>query len=197
MDVRSSSGVVGPDFALRVDAGNGSLLWRLPLNTRLGRHVTTPVVADDLVIVGSYQLGLMAVKVTREGEAFKAELVWTNKEAATNFSSPVAAGGLVYGVGPRQNVYCVEARTGKLLWSQAGLIRASGDRAFASFIVIGGTLLMLNDAGELVLFAASPAGFQAAGRTQACGVTWCSPAYADGRLYLRDAKTLLCLDLAP
>ncbi len=180
-----------------VDAGNGSLLWRLPLNTRLGRHVTTPVVADDLVIVGSYQLGLMAVKVTREGEAFKAELVWTNKEAATNFSSPVAAGGLVYGVGPRQNVYCVEARTGKLLWSQAGLIRASGDRAFASFIVIGGTLLMLNDAGELVLFAASPAGFQAAGRTQACGVTWCSPAYADGRLYLRDAKTLLCLDLAP
>ena len=60
-----------------------------------------------------------------------------------------------------------------------------------------GNQLCLTDGGELVLFAADPAQFEVAGRTQACGVTWCSPAYADGRLYLRDAKTLFCLDLAP
>ena len=85
-----------------VDAGDGTLLWRVPLNTRLGRHVITPVVVDDLVIVGSYQLGLVAVKVTRDGANFKAEPAWTSKEVATNFASPVAAGGYVYGVGPRQ-----------------------------------------------------------------------------------------------
>ncbi len=179
------------------DAGDGTLLWRVPLNTRLGRHVITPVVVDDFVIVGSYQLGLVAVKVTRDGVNFKAEPAWTSKELATNFASPVAAGGYVYGVGPRQNVYCVEARTGKLAWSQTGLIRAAGDRAFATFIAMGKNILMLSDGGELVLFAANPARFEAAGRTQVCGVTWCSPAYADGGLYLRDAKTLLCLDLAP
>jgi outer membrane protein assembly factor BamB len=180
-----------------VDAGDGTLSWRVPLNTRLGRHVTTPVVVDDLVIVGSYQLGLVAVKVTRDGVNFKAEPAWTSKEEATNFASPVAAGGYVYGVGPRQSVYCVEARTGKVAWSQTGLIRAAGERAFATFIVMGKNILMLTDGGQLVLFAATPAKFEAAGRAQACGVTWCSPAYADGGLYLRDAKSLLCLDLAP
>jgi len=180
-----------------VDASDGTLLWRVPLNTRLGRHVITPVVVDDLVIVGSYQLGLVAVKVTRDGVNFKAEPAWTSKEVASNFASPVAAGGYVYGVGPRQSVYCVEARTGKVAWSQTGLIRAAGERAFATFLVMGKNILMLSDSGELILFAANPAMFEAAGRLQACGVTWSSPAFADGRLYLRDAKSLFCLDLAP
>jgi outer membrane protein assembly factor BamB len=180
-----------------LDAGEGTLLWRVPLNTRLGRHVITPVVVDDLVVVGSYQLGLVAVKVNKDGGNFKAEPAWTSKEVASNFACPVAAGGYVYGVGPRQNVYCVEAGTGKVAWSQTGLMRASGDRAFATFIVMGKNMLMLTDGGELVLFAANPAKFEVAGRVQACGLTWSSPAYADGKLYLRDAKTLLCLDLVP
>jgi outer membrane protein assembly factor BamB len=180
-----------------VDARDGTLLWRVPVNTRLGRHVITPVVVDDLVIVGSYQVGLVAVRVARDGSTFKAEPAWTSKELATNFSSPVAAGGYVYGVGPRQNVYCVDARTGRSAWSQTGLLRAGGDRAFATFIVMDKNILMLSDSGELILFAADPTRFELVGRTQACGVTWCSPAYADGRLYLRDAKTLLCVDLTP
>ncbi len=179
-----------------VDVADGKLLWRVPLTTRLGRHVTTPVVVDDLVIVSSYQLGLVAVRVGRDGTNLKAETAWTNKEAASNFASPVAAGGYVFGVGSRQNVYCVEARTGKLAWSQTGWVRAGGDRAFAGFIVMGTNILMLTDDGELVLFAANPSGFQALGRTQVCGMTWCSPAYVDGSLYLRDGKDLFCLDLA-
>ena len=180
-----------------VDAATGGLLWRVPLNTRLGRHVTTPVVWDDLVIVGSHQLGLVAVKVTRAGANFQAEPAWTSKEATSNFASPVAAGGYVYGVGPAQNVYCVEARTGKLAWSQTGLIRAAGSRAFATLMVLDQNILLLRDVGELVLFAVNPAQFEVAGRTQVCGETWCAPAYAHGRLYVRDAKTLVCLDLAP
>ena len=95
------------------------------------------------MIVGSYQLGLVAVKVAREGKDFKVEPAWTNKEAASNFASPVAAGGYLYGLGPRQNVYCVEARTGKIAWSQTGLVRASGERAFATFMVMGKQILML------------------------------------------------------
>jgi outer membrane protein assembly factor BamB len=182
---------------IAVNAGDGTLLWRVPLNTRLGRHATTPVVVDDLVVVGSYQLGLVAVKATRDGADFRAEVAWTSKDLASNFASPVATDGYLYGVGPRQNVYCAEARTGKLAWSQDGLIHGSGERAFAAFLVMGKNILMLSDSGELVLFAANPAKFETAGRVQACGVTWCSPAFADWRLYLRDGKSLFCLDLVP
>ncbi|HAV62307.1 MAG TPA: hypothetical protein DCY13_08065, partial [Verrucomicrobiales bacterium] len=35
-------------FGLRRD--NGALLWRVPMKTGFGRHVTTPVVHDDIVV---------------------------------------------------------------------------------------------------------------------------------------------------
>jgi len=178
-----------------VDAGDGTLLWRVPLDTRLGRHVTTPVVVGDLVLVGSYRLGLVAVKVARDEKEFKVVIAWTRKDLAPNFSSPVAVDGHVYGVGPSQNVYCVKAVDGEVAWSQEKLIHGGGERAFASFLVMGENILMLSDGGELILFAAKPAGFELISRAQACGTTWCSPAYADGRLYVRDSRALFCLQL--
>jgi outer membrane protein assembly factor BamB len=178
-----------------VDAERGKLLWRMPLKTRLGRHITTPVVVDDLVLVGSFVFGLAAVKVTKDGPEFKAETAWISKDAATNFASPVAADAYVYSVGLQKNVYCLKSHTGQIAWSQTGLLRASGDRAFAAFVVMGRNILMLTDGGELILFAADPAKFEMKGRVQVCGTTWCSPAYANGVLYLRDGKNLLCVDL--
>jgi outer membrane protein assembly factor BamB len=180
-----------------VDAGDGTLLWRVPLDTRLGRHVTTPVVVGEMVLVGSYRLGLVAVKVARDGAKFKAEVAWTRKDLAPNFSSPVAVDGYVYGVGPNQHVYCVRAVDGELAWSQEKLIHGGGERAFASFLVMDPNILILSDGGELILFAAKPAGFELLSRSQACGTTWCSPAYADGKLYVRDARALFCLQVMP
>ena len=34
------------------------------------------------------------------------------------------------------------------------------------------------------------------GRLQVCGNTWSFPAYAGGKLYVRDGRQLLCVDLA-
>jgi len=180
-----------------VAAEDGRLLWRVPLETRLGRHVTTPVVVGEMVVVGSFRWGLVGVKVTGQGREFKAEVAWTRKELATNFSSPVSVGGHVFGVGPSQNVYCVRAVDGDMGWSQEKLIHGGGERAFATFMVMGGNILMLSDGGELILFAAKPSAFELVGRVQACGTTWCAPAYADGRLYVRDARALFCLQLTP
>ncbi len=174
-----------------LDPANGKLLWRTPAATRLGRNVTTPNVWRDLVIVASHQLGLVATRVTKDG----ASEAWVNKKMLINFSSPVVVGDHLYGLGPAKNLVCIAAATGNLAWEQPGLTHTDGSRAEAAFLVMGKSILTLTDGGELVLFAADPAGYRELGRTQACGVTWCNPAYADGRLYLRDAKELICLEL--
>jgi hypothetical protein len=57
--------------------------------------------------------------------------------------------------------------------------------------------LTLASSGQLVLLAADPKEAHELGRTQVCGQNWCNPAYADGRLYLRDSKELLCVSLLP
>jgi hypothetical protein len=61
--------------------------------------------------------------------------------------------------------------------------------------VVGKNLLVLAEDGQLLLLAANPAKYTELGRLQVCGNTWCFPACADGKLYVRDGRSLACLDL--
>ena len=180
-----------------IDPSDGKLLWRVPVKTALGRHVTTPVVVNDRVIVASHQAGLVGVKVTREGAGFKATQAWSAKESAINFSSPVIVGSHLYGLGPAKNLICVDTATGKQAWSQDGLFTNDAGHSHAGLIVMGDNLLILTDAGQLVLAAADPQKYRELGRAQVAAANWCNPAYADGKLFLRDNKELRCVVLVP
>jgi len=176
---------------------NGDLLWRVPLFSTYGRHVSTPVVVGNVVMVGSHQRGTIGAEITREsrGDKWNARIAWETKDATLNFSSPVAVGEYLYGLGPTKNLFCLEAKTGKIAWTKEGYFSTSAEKAHAAFLVMGENLLMLTDTGELVLFPANPAEFKELGRVQVCGLNWCNPAYSDGKLFLRDARELLCVEL--
>lgn len=178
-----------------LDPRDGRLLWRRPMTTRLGRHVTTPLVVGDVVVVASHQLGLVGTRIVREGAGFAAQEAWLDKDVQTNFSSPVAAGDFLYGLGSKKDVICVNAKTGAIAWQQADLISTSADKSEAAFLVMGSNIAMLTDGGQFVLFAADPKAFREIARTQVCGTNWCNPAYAGGRLYVRDARELRCVEL--
>jgi outer membrane protein assembly factor BamB len=183
---------------LGLNLKTGELLWRVPLRTNYGRNCTTPVIGADWVVAGSYRAGLIGVKVTA-ANGLKAEQRWVNQKAAMNFSSPVAIGKHIYGLGPAKNLICVELETGKILWSKEGYFTSSADVAYASLIVFENSILVSTDDGKLLLMAADPAGFKELGQAQVCGKNWCSPAYANGRLYIRDGLrnggNLSCLEL--
>lgn len=183
------------DGLIGLNLKDGKLLWRRAMTTRLGRHVTTPVVVDDLVIVASHQLGLVATRIVKEGENFTAQEAWLNKDILTNFSSPVVVGTYLYGLGSKKDIICVDGKTGSLAWSETGIVNTSAEQAEAAFMVIGKNVAVLTDSGEFVLFAADSKEFKEAGRAQVCGKTWCNPAFVDGQLYLRDAKELLRVSL--
>ncbi len=185
--------------ALSVAASDGRFLWRIPVKTAYARHAATPVIFDDMVVVASHQAGLIGIKIFRNGENLSAEQVWVNKEAMMNFASPVAVGKYLYGLGPTRNLFCVEIPTGKLMWSKEGYFNTSADKTHAAFLVMGKNILVSTDGGELVLISADPKEFREISRLQVCGLNWCNPAYADGRLYVSDgvksAGELLCLEL--
>ncbi len=184
---------------MSVGANDGRFLWRVPVKTAFARHATTPVIVDDMVVVASHQAGLIGIKISRNGDGLSAEQVWVNKEEAMNFASPVAVGKYLYGLGPAKNLFCVEIPTGKLMWSKEGYFSTPADKAHAAFLVMGKNVLVSTDGGELVLIAADPMECREISRVQVCGLNWCNPAYADGRLYLREGVKstgeLLCFDL--
>lgn len=184
-----------------LDPAEGKLLWRFPLKTNYGRNCATPVVVGDTVVTGSYRSGLVGVRISREGEVFKAAQAWVNKAAAVNFSCPVALGGLIYGLGPTRNVFCVDSASGRTVWSKEGYVTTSADVAHAAFLVLRDKLLVCTDGGQLILLRPTPDGPGEIGRAQVCGLNWCNPAYANGRLFVRDGikatGDLYCLELAP
>ena len=181
-------GLVGVD---RVD---GKLLWRVPLSTSYGRHVVAPTIYNDMVIVGSHEIGLIAVKVTAKGKKLTAEESWKlGKDMAPNFASPICMGDNLYFLAKKQ-VLCIDAKTGKLAWSKDGNVKTSAGQAFAAFIGLKDQVMMLNDMGELILFEADPGSYKEIGRVQVCGKNWCHPAYSNGKLLIRDSRKLICLD---
>ena len=188
------------DAAVGFDAQSGQVLWRHPLKTAFARHVMTPLIVNDRVILGSHQTGLMSLQFVRNGERWSVSEVWNSKEAAPNFSCPIVVGDRIVGLGAQRELVCIGINDGKVRWTQSGWITSAADKSHAGFIALGGTsALLLSDSGELIVFDAGGASCRELGRAQVCGVNWCNPALSNGRLYLRDglrnAGHWMCVDL--
>ncbi len=178
---------------LGADLATGKILWRVPLRTGAKRHAATPLIIGDTVIVNSQTIGMLCFKISSENGELKAAPAWTNKDLRINLSTAVLVGDYLYCQGPRKDYVCVEAKTGALKWSRPGF--GQGEKDNSSTIVAGNKLLVLTENGTLVLLEPNPAQCTEVARLQVCGNTWAFPAYADGRIYVRDSRQLQCLDL--
>jgi outer membrane protein assembly factor BamB len=182
------------DALMGLKTDDGKLLWRVPLKTDAKRHAATPVIYGDSVIVNSQTIGLRCFKITKGPDGLNATPAWVNRDLKINISTPVLAGSNLYSQGTGVNLVCVDANNGNLLWSHDGF----GER-FGAAVAVGKQLLIVSDRGELVLVSADSSKYSELGRLQVCGKTWNSPAYAGGRLFVREGLTsgwkLSCLEL--
>jgi outer membrane protein assembly factor BamB len=180
-----------------LDPLDGTLRWEHSMVFQPRGTSPTPIAVGDSLVASTQAHGAVAVRVGRKDDQLAAAPAWQNKEMKSYFSSGVVAGDRLYLVTnvlqplPDTAITCVDANTGKELWKKdkvgyfhAGLIR-TGD----------GKLLVLNDAGLLTLLAVDAKGAREVARAKVCGGTLVTPALADGRLYVRDDKELLCLQL--
>jgi outer membrane protein assembly factor BamB len=179
------------------DLQSGQSLWRVPFKTGAKRHAATPVISGDHVIVNSQTIGLVATRIVRDSETFTASPAWANKPLTINLASAVLLNGYLYSYGPirTKDFVCVNAATGELNWTQGGFGIGKDQTDYASTIVVGTNLLVLTYDGQLVLVAGNPEKYTELGRVQVCGKTWSHPAFANGRLYVRDGRELQCLEL--
>jgi outer membrane protein assembly factor BamB len=176
---------------------DGKELWQFPFQDALFESSTTPVLAGDTLIASSITLGSVGLKLT----GTKAEKLWENDALTCYFSTPVAVGKehvyLVTGTKPpalktEATLHCIEAATGKKLWTRKNKVGTY----HASMLRTGDNkLLLLEEPGNLALFDPDPKGYRELARAKICGETWAHPALAHGRLYVRDKKEVVCVEL--
>jgi len=176
-----------------LDPANGKIRFQFPWRSRSHSSVNaaTPLVVDDLVFL-SASYGTGAVLLQLQGSEPKK--IWASDDVLSNhYATSVYRDGYLYGFHGRQeegpSLRCVELRTGKVQWN-VDQFRAG------SVTLAGAHLLIMREGGELILAPASPKGFNPISRAQALPpVVRSYPALADGRLYIRNEKILVCLGL--
>lgn len=167
--------------------------WRS--RSRASVNAAMPIVVGGLIFVSS-SYGAGATLLKANGAAI--EKVWSSDEALSNhYATSVYHDGYLYGFHGRQEygqeLRCVEWETGKVRWREPGM---KAGTVMLAATPAGDRLLVLRENGELILAEASPAGFKSVARAKILnGVVRAYPALADGRLYARNGKRLVCLDL--
>lgn len=178
-----------------VDPKNGEVLFRFPwrARSRASVNAATPLTAGPFVFLSaSYGTGAVQLRV----KGSEPETVWTSDESLSNhYSTSVIRGDYLYGFHGRQeygqSLRCVALKTGRVLWSRdgfgAGTVSLAGDR-----------LVVLKEDGELLLVEASPRAFRLIAKARILAPTVRAyPALADGRLFVRNQKELVAVELQP
>ena len=115
--------------------------------------------------------------------------------------------GVLYGFDESGEMFAVELPSGKRLWTSTAPLVA--DKKFPSgtaFIYKNGDRFVLfNDLGEIIFCKLSPKGYEEIDRAKVIEptgkgmgrtVVWCAPAFAGKKMYVRNDKEMICVDLA-
>jgi outer membrane protein assembly factor BamB len=172
-------------FVIAYDSRTGKELWRT--KCLRGDGGPSPCYADGLVYVCSDQAGLFAIR-TADGDGGKAgDVVWSAEEGLPDISSPVSNGEIVLLAAGYGIVTCYDAKQGTKLWEQ------DFRTTFQSSPVIVGKHVYLSDMhGATYIFEAARE-YKAVGQGTVGEPVSATPAFLNGRVYLRGEKRLYCL----
>ncbi len=181
--------------AVGIDPANGEVRFRFPFGQRGPTvNAATPLVlGDHLFLTASYGIGAVWAKLSRGA----ADEVWASDEImSSQYTTCAEADGYLYGIDGRQDggtcrLRAIEPKTRKIAWTV-------DDFGTGNLILADGKLVVMKTAGELVLARAAPAKFEQLAAAKIFEMTVQPlPALAGGLLYVRDTRTLKCLDLRP
>lgn len=176
-----------------LEPANGNVRFSKRWRSRMDASVNaaTPVVVGDcLFFTACYETGAILVRAKKDG----IEELWSNdRSLSCHFSTPVYHEGFLYGFDGRQEAgtefRCIEAKTGKVLWSKEGF-------GCGSMILAEGNLIVLSENGELVLVECKSDKYRERARAAVLtGPCRAHMALANGRLYARDNGKVVCWNL--
>lgn len=192
--------LVGPEV-LAIDPVDGQTLWTYAFETEYNCNTANPVVLDgsSILISAGENHGSAILKVTADGENLNVAEAWTSLGKSSvlraEWQTPALAETVVYGLdnigsaGPITNLVCVRVSDGKQLWMEKRFGKSN-------FVMADGKLFITTMRGELVIGEVSPAGYKETSKAALIGMTRQAPAIANGKLYIRDDKELVCVNVS-
>jgi outer membrane protein assembly factor BamB len=196
--VTTFSGVV-----VGLDTNNGELLWsHPPQGSKLDRArsnipgyvISTPLWGPDNLLFTSSAGGggASVLHLVQSGGKTKVDELWYSNSMRVHHSNAIRIGNYVYGSsgdsGPSP-LTAIDVKTGKVAWR---------DRSFGKVnVVLAGTkVILLDEGGDLARVTLSPEGMRVHWRLPLLqSNAWTAPILVGSKLYVRDRRTMMALDL--
>jgi outer membrane protein assembly factor BamB len=184
----------GREGLVCVDADDGKVNWSYPFRSRVYESVNAagPVVDGDRIFVSaSYRTGAVLLRHTDDGH----REIWKSRVMGNHWATSILEDGHLYGFDGRHEnettLKCIELATGEQKWATR-----PGALGRGSMIRADGKYILLTERGILTLARLSPAGPESLAQQPYLKYPcWIAPVLADGRLYIRNDRRLICLDL--
>jgi outer membrane protein assembly factor BamB len=178
-----------------LEPGSGEILWQHPHPTQYDLAVSTPSWGADniLIVSSSYEGGTRALHVTQSGGKTIVKELWHSPRVRVHFGTMIRVGDTLYGSsghdGPAP-ITAVDVKTGQALWN------SRREFAKSQLVLAGDKLIILDHDGVLALASVSREGIKVLSKVALLEkVAWTPPTLVGTRLYVRDRRTLMALDL--
>ncbi|MCX7806273.1 MAG: PQQ-like beta-propeller repeat protein, partial [Planctomycetota bacterium] len=166
------------------DAATGRELWRYDYPEDWRKNIAAPIIVGDIVYIANRTLGVTALRISFDGNAWGVSKLWTSRKEKMHFASPVIGDGCIFYHDGKRSIRCLDLSSGSLLWAEPDL-----GSQWAGMVRLGRFhLLAATDDGHINLLEVSRNACRRIVRFQAFGTAFVQPAVAGGRLYVQDFK---------
>ena len=172
-------------WVISYDPSSGSERWRAELLS--GDVAPSPVYADGMAYVTNQYATAAGIKTDGRGDVTESKVTWTGSMGLSDASSPVSNGEYFLQANSMGLVTCYDAKNGELVWDH------QFETAFwASPTLVGDTVYLPGEKGTMYLFDLADS-FELKGKADLGEPSNASPAFKDGRVYIRGRKNLFCI----
>ncbi|MHB1456474.1 MAG: outer membrane protein assembly factor BamB family protein [Armatimonadota bacterium] len=172
-------------WVMGYDALSGSELWRASIMS--GDVAPSPAFANGIAYVCNTGAVLAAIRTDGKGDVTKTNILWQASDGLPDITSPATNGDLVLLLTTEGTLTCYDAKDGKKLWDHAfeATFRASP-------IIVGNRVYILDSEGTMHILALGR-NLSEISKQQIGENTNATPAFVDGRIYIRTEKQLICV----
>jgi len=163
----------------------GAEVWRA--KCLRGDVAPSPVFAGGVVYAVNTGADLVAIRADGQGDVTKSRILWRSPDNLPDVVSPLAGGGLVWTLLMYGTLTCYDARDGRIVYEH------DLDAAFwSSPSLVGDSIYLTSEKGVTFLVSATRE-FKELGRSELGENVYASPAFLDGRIYIRGEKHLFAI----
>lgn len=175
----------GNPWVISYNPADGAEIWRA--DCLAGDLAPSPVYADGYVFAVEPYEKLVAIRPDGKGDVTQTHIAWSTNDGTPDICSPVSNGELIFLLTSLGMLNCYKVSDGTELWEED-----LKEEFTASPSLVGNYIYILSDEGVMFIIEVSDV-YKELTRCELGEKCNASPAFMDGRMYIRGLENLYCI----